>query len=281
MSVYAIHAIKGKAPVTKLFNEYLNALRTPDMAAAPRYSMKRFWKECDKPEDEDATMGRVAFNHYLLRTVNCSLHDLNRALKNAEDTLESFFKEGKTLEEWARANRLQMIEEYGGEPEDWFDTGAVDEAGEPVWAICEATPEDLTHYDLWDEMSRFFASGGMHGEYIGSSRPEDYNPTTIIVESQSVFSFRRMIEGVTGKPANLVTVNETGEQTPVSLGQMIEDEINEDLRGADVAGRFRGAIAACCMARTFFKRLDRTNPEDFRALLQLVQNIRQLNTAPF
>lgn len=36
MSVYAIHHIKGKAPVVKLFNEYLRAVRTMDIAAAPR-----------------------------------------------------------------------------------------------------------------------------------------------------------------------------------------------------------------------------------------------------
>jgi len=285
MIVRALHHIKAEDALAKLFNEYMRCLSTPDLVAAPRQSMHKFRKQYDRacqPTTKKHTLTHQVFSYYHLSVLSNSFDLLHNNVTKAVNTLESFFElYGEDLHGFAFKNRMRMLDEYGSdEDDDFYDAGEKDEEGEIVWAVVpKHDAESLRHYTLYEELRSFF-KGEYEGEHIGSSSPEDFASLSNIVEQQSAFSFRRMIEAMSGKPANIVTVQDDGSTEPVSLGQHIEDEINEDLRGSQVAQLLNGVLLQGRHAFAFFKKMRPEELADYHALHALLLAMRNVTTTP-
>ena len=275
------------APVDNLallFNEYMQGLDTLALMADPCYTTMAEVRlhTVTKPRTKEAKSYRhCAKRHYELLILGWSLQSIHDNVLKAIALLEGFYATyDENLLAYAIENRLKIINEYGSDEEsDWEEDG-LDEQDKQKWKVTVKTdPESLKHYTLHEELGSFFGgeSAG-RGEYVGTSAPEDFYPNTAMVEQQSEFSFRKIVQGAWG--ANLVRVAEDGTTAPIPLADHIEDEMNTDIKAADVVTRFNGVLQLAWIMRNFFLKMD---PYDLNAYSQVHEGLtimRDVKLAP-
>ena len=111
-----------------------------------------------------------------------------------------------------------MLKEYGGGEDDdweWNGTGNPD-AGEG-WEITDTTnPVRLGEYSLHGELARIFPDPESHGEYIGTSGPEDFVCYTASVANKTAYCIRKMFAAVAHVEIPIYR-HETGVETSQGL----------------------------------------------------------------
>jgi hypothetical protein len=278
--------IAATDPLARLFNDYLKGLSTTAIVTNPTYTtmaeVRTLYDKTGKAKDRNH-LRHCAQRHYELTVVRNTLHDLHSHVLGAITELEDFFAQYRgNLFQYALDNRVATLKEYGSDDDsDWYRDNEADENEE--WKVAyKDDPETLRQYSLWDTLGRYFGRGDTRGEYIGTSTYSDFYPYTAFVAQQSVFSFRKMLEAATGKEPTIVRVGEDGSHTPMSLGDHLEDELNEDLAGEELERRFNIVLDVCCQLGTLYRTqlFDPGSPFIYEKLLECLRAVRDVETQP-
>ncbi|MGI4867823.1 MAG: hypothetical protein ACRYFZ_28155 [Janthinobacterium lividum] len=269
--------IDAADPLAQLFNQYLKGLSTLAIMAEPSYvtmnEVRTLYTKGGKAKDRNH-LRHSATRYFELTVLRNSLHDLHHHVIDAIGLLESFFTQYEgDLTRYAIENRMHNIDEYGSEDEsDWYRE---DEANEKeAWKVVyKDDNESLKHYTLYAELGHYFGTE-TRGEHIGTSGPGDFYPYTTMVEQQSAFSFRKMLSGAFGQEVMITRVAEDGTQAPMSLADHIEDEMNEDIRSADLVRRFDTTLAMCAELGRRFPKLATEAVDSYQFLLDRLRDVR-------
>lgn len=283
-----LQKIDATDPLAVLFNQYLKGLSTLAIMAEPSYvtmaEVRTRYTKTGKAKDRNY-LRHSARRFFELTVLRNSLHDLHRHVLDAIALLEDFFAtyQGE-LTRYAIENRLRVIGEHGSdEDDDWYRDNEADEA-EPWKVTYKDDEHSLRHYTLHAELGRFFDSES-RGEYIGTSGPEAFYPYTSMVAQQSEFSFRKMLENVTGKQVTFTQVAADGSHTPMTLADHLESEMNEDIRSQNLVLRFDTTLAMCAeLGRAYRDLSPATGPAFYQAILdclRLVRDVRVEGQPPF
>ncbi len=101
-----------------------------------------------------------------------------------------------------------------------------------------------------------------------------------MVEQQSEFSFRKMVSSFTKQEVTFTRVAEDGSQTPMTLADHLEDEMNEDIRSSELVSRFNRALALCAEITKHFPQLPLDQPAPYQALLDCLCAVRNVEPQP-
>ena len=270
-------------PLARLLNAYTEGLSTIEICSRPCESMRAcrlsFVAE-ERGEELPISVIDLAKRYYELTTLSNSLNALHGHVQQAADLLATFFTDyDGDLLAYAIANRRHLVNKYGSDEDaDWHHTGKGDPDAGEGWEVSDTTdPARLAEYGLHGELARFFSDPENYGEYIGSSGPEDYIVYTNAVAKQTDFGLRQMF-AASGTGLNVFRLNEDEQLEPISLGDQIEAEINEDLANASIAEQFNTVLEVGCFADTFYKNMPPGHPDPYRVLHRLLKIM--LNTGP-
>lgn len=266
----------------QLFNAYLGRLGMLESSVFPRETMREFrrlWSEEPTPKlkkrerEQQKHLASFIPQFYHLQILSNSLCSLHRNVNGAIKKLTEFFAtyEGD-LKRYAIENRLRSIDEYGSEDDsDWYRDNEADES-EKWKAVYKDDEQSLANYTLTDELKQFFAEADWRGEHIGSSDVEDFACYTRMVSRSSGFSPFKAIARFTGTELPIYRQNEAGEMVPQSQAELVESEVNDELRDVRVGcyfdqllGRLQRAAACYAAAKT---------SEEYSTLLGQLESIR-------
>ena len=281
--MFTLRRIDAEDQLAQLFNAYMKGLSTLEIMSEPTYETMRGVHEAFRGSRRQKNeMAQQARRFYELHVLGGALRGIYHNLLGALETLEKFFDEyGGNLTHYAAAQRMESLDEHGGgEDDDWREDG-VDEQGRSTWAVVyKDDPEALAPYTLRSRLAYYFGSD-TRGEHLGTSDVEHFWRYTLCVENESAFSFRKMMEMMTGQEAAIVQVQPDGTHTPMTLGDHLEDELNQDIRNGELVQVFQHAIRCQNATGWFFNGHtdDTTGPEVWRAMLRVLQGLRDLDPA--
>ncbi|SMB92021.1 hypothetical protein SAMN00120144_2512 [Hymenobacter roseosalivarius DSM 11622] len=274
--------IQANDPLAKLFNAYMQGLRTSELMYLPRETMR----ECQEAFTREAA-GEVldisivdqARRYFELTVVSNSLSDMHCNIGDAIALLEGFFADyGGDVNAFAIQNRMNKVKEYGGDDSDWYlDTEAEEEN---QWKIRYTDdPEALKGYTLHDELSGCFNGyGEIRGEYIGTSGPEDFASHTVLVRGQTEFSLRKMLSLYDpGYAEEAVLYQQAdGSYTALPLADQIEHELNEDINNDHLANLFEAVLHSKVEVRQYYDSMpqDVSNYQILLQKLKMIQNVK-------
>ncbi|MVN78936.1 hypothetical protein GO988_21615 [Hymenobacter sp. HMF4947] len=272
-------------PLAQLFNSYLQGLSTLAIMAEPSYNTMAEVSTLysgSGPAKHRNHLRHSARRYYELTVLRNSLHDIHRHVVEAIALLEGFFAayDGDLLR-YAIERRFKSIDEYGSDDEsDWYRNPEVaDATATDAWQVVYKDDEEsLAYYTLHADLAYHFGSDN-RGEHIGTSGPEAFYPYTALVQQQSAFSFRKMLEGVTGKEVTITRLAEDGSQIPLSLADHIEDEMNEDIRSNHLVLRFDTVLAMCAELGRRFPTYPADQVSTYQLLLTCLQDVREVRIA--
>ncbi len=276
-----LQKIAATDPLALLFNQYLKGLSTLAIMAEPSYvtmaEVHTLYTKGGKARDRNH-LRHSTRRFFELTVLRNSLHDLHRHVLDAINLLESFFAQYEgDLTRYAIENRLRVIDEYGSEDEsDWYREDEANEK-EPWKVAYKDDAESLKHYTLHAELAHYFGTE-TRGEHIGTSGPDAFYPYTTMVQQQSEFSFRKMLSAFTKQEVTFTRVAEDGTQSPMTLADHIEDEMNEDIRSADLVLRFDTVLAMCVEIAKYFRKLAAARPQAYQILLDCLRLVRDVQT---
>lgn len=278
----SLQSIKGKDNLATLFNHYLKGLHTQAIVAEPTYyTMAEVRQHAARPRTRQGQCYHsCAARYYELTILINSLTSIHSHVLAAISLLEGFERDyGTNLLAYAQENRRHCIQEYGSDDEaDWYRHDELDETEE--WKITETIdPARLTHYTLWTELGRFI--GGevteTRGEYIGMSSPDDFATYSTILANQSVFSLRKVLSAVSGKEVTFTRFAQDGTQTPMTLGDHVEEELNQDLAGERLVSHFNLVLGFCQTIRNHYQTLVPNDLIGYRTLLACLRRVRDVD----
>ena len=273
--------IPATDPLAQLFNAYFKELNTLALTAEPSYltmaELRQGFYGGTRKQKKEITQD--AIRHYGLMVLFNSLEAIHGHVLGAIEVLETFFAQYEgNLTLFAIKNRLQMIEKYGGEDDD-YTPPAPGKEDEP-WPIAyKDDSESLKHYSLYSELERFFGDGGTRGEYLGLSAHTDFYPYTAVVEQASEFSLRKMFSAFSGQEVTFTTIQSDGHAVPMTLGDHIESEMNEDIRNGTTVENFNRVLFNLQGAGDLFRRPTMratTEPYLYTGLLNLLVSFRDM-----
>lgn len=246
-----------------LFNAYTSRLHRLEVAAYPQETLGEYHRltvtipdTCPKDVSEkdhakaDALLAAQE-QFYYLTVVNGALHDLHLCVLGACNALGEFFTSyGGDLQLYAVQNRLRRIVDYLPDadyelaemhPDDRADllnnyTQGVD--GQPWQPIHKEDAESLAPYTLLAEIGHYFAPlcEDRTIERIGATLPAEWDALTEEVRNYSACHPKasQLPEG-----AGVYRRNAAGEYEQQSVAQRVENELNDGLTDARVAGYFQ------------------------------------------
>lgn len=272
--------IKAKDRLAALFNAYLDRLADLELCATPTGSMKGFRRLfTDAPaglseRESEQAKHLLAFipQFYHLRILFDSLNSLHRHVINAIQLLDSFFAEyGGDLTRYAIANRLHSIAEWGSdEDSDWCRTDEANES-EPWKVVFKDDAESLAPYTLGSELAVYFADSEEQSERIGTSQAVDFACYTRIVDHATTFDLFKALAS-TGQEIPTCRQNESGELVRQSLGELTENQLNDELMNRRVAAQFEQTLDALSNAAALYPFA--TDAADYAELLAQLQRVR-------
>lgn len=281
--------IEGTDKLAQLFNAYLKGLSTPSIMCDPCYTTMaevRGLRDGTLKKKHARMLKHSVKNFHNLTVLSNSLHHIHDHVLKAIAELEGFFDTYiDNLLDYAADKRVKSLMENGSNSDeealtDWYRDNEADET--EAWkAVRKTDPESLKHYSLYQEMGWHFGIGDAgRGEYIGTSGPEDFEPYTRLVVNQSAFSFRKMLEGVSGREVQISRMQADGSMVPMTLGDHVEAELNEDLAGERVSFLFNIAVGFCVVIR---ERYQAMSPDDllaYRSMYRMLLMVRDMQFPP-
>lgn len=269
-----LEKLTADTPLAQLFNAYLSGLSTIELFTTPRESMRLCRAAFDaevRGEKPFISIVGQARRYYELTVLSNALGSLHRCVEDALAVLHTFFDEyDGDLHAYAVANRLRLIAEYGSDNETDWEPGT----GAEEWLIThKADAASLSNYSLRSELGRFFPDEENHGDYIGTSGPEDFAHFTATVTHQTDFSLRKMFAAVAGKEITLSRQDENGEFVAIPVIDQIEEELNEDIANATLAGRFNAVLNACGAVATLYATMPADYLAGYRVLYECLRNV--------
>ncbi|MFW5848011.1 MAG: hypothetical protein ACOCVF_03765 [bacterium] len=206
----------------ELLKQYLDGLNLVLITTSPEYHLPNIY-------DDEYIM--FATKYYKLLIAENSLNSLYRyTIDIYEELLKYKTEHNFDWIDYASTNRINSINEYGGEDEDYDENGEI---------IFSTDYKYLKNYTLIREL-KFSLGEEFRGPSFGTSTSEDYLSTSIVVEKQTdmcPFKFFRS----QGSNINLHVLKD-GEMVHLSEADRIEREMNEDIRNKTVVQFFNKAI---------------------------------------
>lgn len=267
--------IEAATPLAQLFNAYLKGLRSLEIIALPHLTMREtrqaFAAE-SRGEDSAFSVTEQAQCYFELTVASNTLNSLYSCIEGAANKLTEFFTlYGGDLGSYAAANRRHCLSEYGSDdPADWqWKYPTEPDPNEPEgWEIAPTSDHTrLKPYTLYEELAQLFPDAHRLGEFIGTSSPEDFTTLTAHLIQQTETSFRRIMADI-GQQVPICRQNEAGELIPVSLGDQIEQELNEDIANNALAEAFNAVLSTGVALAEVFA----TMPRDELAGYQLLHH---------
>lgn len=273
--------IDAADPLACLFNEYLKGLSTLAIMSEPCYvtmaEVRALLLKTGKARDRNH-LRHSARRYFELTVLRNSLHDIHQHVVESIALLERFFADyGGDLQRYAIENRLRLIDEYGSDEEsDWYRDNEADESEK--WKVAyKDDAESLKHYTLHADLGLHFGSDS-RGEHLGTSGPDDFYPYTTMVQQQSEFSFRKMLNSFTKQEVTFTRLAEDGSELPMTLADHLEEEMNEDIRSNDLVLRFDTVLAMCVEIAKHFPYIPLDQPGPYEALLDCLRLVRDVQT---
>jgi len=239
MDYWILLPIKTDDNLARLFNAYANNLRTLEALAQPVQTMREYFgyyqaelvaddPEVELPAHYKRFLSTREYN-YALRVLNNSLHDFHRNVRELQWELRAFQTEFQS------------------------DLAAY------------ATKND---YSLYTALEQFFDNPtNRDGERIGASNGDDFGFFTSLVTHATDFSLTKILRARGVEPQTAL-VNEYGKLRPLTLGDSMEAELNQDLANGRIAGAFGGVWDLGVQLANAYRQMNPKDPASYHTLLK-------------
>lgn len=280
MRFRTLEKIKAEDNLARLFNAYIKGLSTINIFSTPHETMREcrqaFSREKRGRGKSEDSIRDSAQRFYELTIVGNALLGIHSSVTEGIQLLQDFFTTyDGDLKRYAIERRIKIIDEYGSDdPTDWYRDNEADESEE--WKVTYKDDEEsIKSYTLYSDLGGSFHGHETRGEYIGTSGPEDFIVYSTLVKHDSDFSFRKMFAAA-GHDIPVYRKQEDGQMVPMSLGEQIESELNEDIRNGRVVEFFDHVLRLGEHAAAFYRNMHQDNLPDYQALLQMLEAMRDV-----
>ncbi|WP_324671491.1 hypothetical protein [Hymenobacter sp. GOD-10R] len=273
--------IKAEDNLAQLFNAYQRQLHTLECLSLPNESMGDYQALLRSvASDAPSESAQHVFNHavprfYALQVLSNSLTDLHKNIGWCIKALTEFFDQyDGDLTRYAIETRLKVVDEFGSDDEtDWEEDG-FDEKGQKWKVTYKDDEKTLKRYSLHADLEQYFKQENSCGEKIGSSHPEDFAYFSTLVENATDFNSMKFLRQAFDAELPLYRQNEAGDMVQQSLGDEVENELNEALRNESIVGYFNTVLELARQAAITF--VFATTADDYRKLLTQLQAVRDV-----
>jgi len=281
MRYQVLTKIEAEDNLAQLFNAYQRQLHTLECITLPKESMSDYQEllrsatSGTPSESAQHVFGHSVPRFYMLQVLSNSLTDLHKNIGWCIRDLTKFFEQyDGDLKRYAIETRLSVIDEFGSDDEtDWQEDG-FDEEGQKWKVAYKDDEETLKRYSLRADLQQYFKNEDDMGEKIGSSQAEDFAYFSTLVEHATDFNSMKFLRQAFNAELPLYRQNEAGEMVPQSLGDEVENELNETLRNESIVGYFKTALELARQAAITF--MFATSADDYRKLLTQLQAVRDV-----
>jgi hypothetical protein len=174
-----LRSVNGDTPLAQLFNACLSQLNGKALLTLPIESMSLCRQAFTGEVPEELPMAVIAGKaqrHYELSLISNAFDNLHDSLQKADKLLTEFFDEYKgDFKAYAEATRLRSIAAYGLAEADapaWYtDEDQVE--GTELGVTQDLNADKLQPYTLHAQLAPYFPGYDLHGEFIGTSTPDD------------------------------------------------------------------------------------------------------------
>jgi hypothetical protein len=262
--------IEGDDRIAKLFNKYMNLLFDFEIVFSPayfsmsRYQSERVFEESVIKKSEEMTFKLLVLSNSLKSIRECILE----AIGLTQTYLNDYNSDWKY---YASSNRLESIQEYGGEDGDFAEDGTI---------IFKDDNESLKYYTIHKDLSRYIEHKGMedNGEFIGSSHPGDFEDLSILAKNKndlSLLSFFRQ----QGQDIPLYEKSEDGAIKELTTLDRLAKEGYEDIVNSSTVELFNLVLLDCKEISEFYQTINPESDckEQYTELLTKLTRVLNLN----
>lgn len=273
--------IKADDNLAKLLNAYMRPLSTLEQFVLPHESMAEYGQllqSATSPtpsEEADHLFNHSTPRFYYLQVLDNALTDLHKNIHWALKALTKFFAEYEgDVRRYAIENRLNVIDEYGSDDSsDWEEDG-FDEEGQKWKVTYKDDAPSLAPYSLHNDLAQYFKGADSRGEKIGTSTAADYTYFSAQVAHATDLSVFKFLRETSGKAIPLYRENEQGDMVEQTLGEEVENELNEDLHNQSIVQYFHLVLNEAQKTAAHYHACQTS--EDFRQLLTQLEQLRDV-----
>ena len=207
---YMIKQIEGEQPLAIVFNKVISKITTLWIMTRPRIF--------DDTKGEEATFKMITYYQILLWEK--WLHEVVQRLREWITTIDEYFDEfNGSWEYYALSKRLDFLNEYGGDDEDYNPDGSIKTTG--------ITHEQLKYhtvfYDLYHECV----------DIVQDTHPQNLYPLLNAIEANSRVSIIDIRQKVSGKEITAYTMGDDGHLRPVTFADRELHKVSEMVEAHD------------------------------------------------
>ena len=207
---YMIKQIESEQPLAIVFNKVISKITTLWIMTRPRIF--------DDTKGEEATFKMITYYQILLWEK--WLHEVVQRLQEWITTIDEYFDEfNGSWEYYALSKRLDFLNEYGGDDEDYNPDGSIKTTG--------ITHEQLKYhtvfYDLYHECV----------DIVQDTHPQNLYPLLNAIEANSRVSIIDILQKVSGKEISAYTMGDDGHLRPVTFADRELHKVSEMVEAHD------------------------------------------------
>ena len=259
--------IESKDNLANVFNNYVLILHLQRFLYAPSFESMRSlqFMLCSNNEEERSRLQARMEALFQYEKILDSCHSMHWRVNAAAEALIEYLKvHGADWHAYACENRMATIQENGGKPEDYSDSGEV---------LYKTDLRSIRPYSIHSVVKDYIGlNDGPVLEGIGSSLPDDFAVFTQMVRKQTDHNPLKLFR------ERGIDVSNFSQGKPADIASEIEAEMNRDLINAETADYFEAALWKGYEIRQDFARLDpnQNHPEEYQALLQSLVDLLNL-----
>lgn len=207
---YMIKQIESEQPLAIAFNKVISKITTLWIMTRPRIF--------DDTKGEEATFKMITYYQILLWEK--WLHEVVQRLQEWITTIDEYFDEfNGCWEYYALSKRLDFLNEYGGDDEDYNPDGSIKTTG--------ITHEQLKYHTVFSDLYHECV------DIVQDTKPTDLAPFINAIEANSRVSVIDILQKVSGKEITAYTMGDDGHLRPDTFADRELHKVSEMVEAHD------------------------------------------------
>ena len=207
---YMIQHIEGEQPLAIAFNKVISKITTLWIMTRPRIF--------DDTKGEEAAFKMITYYQILLWEK--WMHGVVQRLKEWTSTIDEYFDEfNGSWEYYALSKRLDFLNEFGGDDEDYNADGSI--------KTTDITHEQLKYHTVFSDLYHDCV------DIVQDTKPTDLYSLINAIEANSRVSIIDILQKVSGKEITAYTVGDDGNLRPVTFADRELHKVSEMVEAHD------------------------------------------------
>ena len=205
-----IQHIESEQPLAIAFNKVISKITTLWIMTRPRIF--------DDTKGEEAAFKMITYYQILLWEK--WMHEVVQRLQEWTTTIDDYFDEfNGSWEYYALSKRLDFLNEFGGDDEDYNADGSI--------KTTDITREQLKYHTVFSDLYHDCV------DIVQDTHPQDLYPLINAIEANSRVSIIDILQKVSGKEITTYTMGDDGNLRPVTFADRELHKVSEMVEAHD------------------------------------------------